>query len=306
MNQLIHAIQGLDAAVYRFLGHFAGNPFFDRLASHEENNNLLKGGLLFAALWYLWFRMDANQDERRRNIVAILIAAVLAIFVARTIALIAPFRMRPLFDPTLPHFSYSIPINMNLENWSSFPSDTAAYFFALAFGIAYHLRRLAIPVLLYTAAWICLPRMYLGLHYASDIVAGGAIGILVVWLSLRSDLLRSRVAGRVLSAMEAKQQCFYPLAFLLSYEMANIFGGLRDAGRAGLDAALLALQVPYKHSGAERPIEVWGGLLIIIGFVSAGCLALALYRKFYTHPRLDVDVSRTRRFARQVLTSWLF
>jgi hypothetical protein len=148
--------------------------------------------------------------------------------------------------------------------------------------------------------------MYLGLHYASDIVAGGAIGISVAWLCLRSDLFQSRVAGRVLSAMEAKPQCFYPLAFLLSFEMANIFGGLRDAGRAALDAALLALQVPYKHPAADRPVDVWGGLLIMVGLVSATCLTLALFRKFYTHPQLEVDVSRTRRFARQVLTSWLF
>lgn len=292
MNQLIQAIQTVDADVYRCLGHFAGNPFFGRLASHEETNNLLKGGVLFAALWYLWFRIDARQEERRRNIVAIVIGAVLAIFVARTVAVIAPFRMRPLYDPIFPHFSYSIPINMNLENWSSFPSDTAAYFFALAFGIAYHLRRLAIPVMLYTAVWICLPRMYLGIHYASDIVAGGAIGITVAWLSLKSEVLRSGVGGRVLCAMDAKPQCFYPLAFLLFFEMANVFAGLRDAGRAGLHAALLALQIPYKHSSVDRPLDVWGGSLALIGLVSASYLTLALYRKFYAYRQLEVNAAQ--------------
>jgi membrane-associated phospholipid phosphatase len=274
MNQIIQAIYSVDANVYRCLGHFAGNPFLDRIASHEESNNLLKGGLLLAGFWYLWLHEDANQDERRRNIVAIVIGAMLSIFVARMVALVFPFRLRPLYDPILPHFSYSIPFNMNLENWSSFPSDTAAYFFALAFGIAYHLRRLAIPVMLYTAGWICLPRMYLGLHYASDIVVGGAIGILVAWLSLRSDLLRSRVATHIL---DTKPQCFYPVAFLLSFEMANVFSGFRDASRGMLNA-LFALKV--SHSGGDRPIEAWGGLLVTIGLAGATYLALEVYRKF--------------------------
>jgi membrane-associated phospholipid phosphatase len=292
MNHLIQAIHSVDADVYCALGRFAGNPFFDRLVSHEESNNLLKGGLFFAAFWYLWLRMDAKQDERRRNIVAILIGAVLAILAARTVALIAPFRMRPLYDPIFPHFSYSIPIGMNLENWSSFPSDTAAYFFALAFGIAYHVRRLAIPVMLFTAGWICLPRMYLGIHYASDIVVGGAIGISVAWLSLRSDLLRSRVAGRVLSAMDTKPEWFYPLAFLLSFEMATVFAGLRDAGRAGLNAALLALQVPHRHAGAGRPIDEWGGLLVMIGLVGVSYLTLALYRNLHADRQLGVNAAQ--------------
>ena len=236
MTHLAQFIRAVDVRVFLGLGRFAGNAFFDRLASHEESNNLLKGGLFFALFWYLWLREDAERDRRRRDIVAIVIGAVLAVLVARTVAFVFPFRVRPLYDPLLPHFSYSVPMRIDMENWSCFPSDTAAYFFALAFGIAYHLRRLAIPVLLYTAGWVCLPRMYLGLHYASDIVAGGAIGIGVAWLSLKSDWLRSAAGGRVLWAMETKPQVFYPLAFLLSFEMATVFGGVRDAGRGLLNS----------------------------------------------------------------------
>lgn len=298
MNQLVQAIRGVDVYVYCCLGHFAGNPFFDRLARHEEANNLLKGGVFFAAFWYLWSRVDSEQSERRKSVVAIVIGAAVAILVARTVALIAPFRMRPLYDPILPHFSFSIPISMNLENWSSFPSDTAAYFFALAFGIAYHLRRLAIPVMLYTAGWICLPRMYLGLHYASDIVAGGAIGTTVAWLSLKSEVLRSGVGGRVLRATDAYPQYLYPLAFLLSFEMANIFDGLRDAGRAVLNAALLALHVQHQHFGADRPIDVWEGLLVMIGLVSASYLTLVLYREIVEPWARTMSTRNPRKFVR--------
>ncbi len=210
-----------------------------------------------------------------------MIAAILSIIVARTIAFISPFRLRPNYDPTLVHPSYSIPLVPDIENWSSFPSDTAAYFFALAFGLAYLLRRFAIPILLYTAAWVCLPRMYLGLHYASDIVAGIAIGITMVWVLFRSDLLQSIVARRLLVAMEAKPQWFYAIAFLVSCEMATVFGGFRQAGRAILHAAVGGL-LGYEYSGPSRPIDEWGGLIATAGFLLiAAYVVNVLYRRLH-------------------------
>jgi membrane-associated phospholipid phosphatase len=282
MNGLLQVIRSIDLGIYHFLGLFAGNRFLDRFASHEEANNLFKGGIFFAMYWYLWFRICPDRDRRRRVIIAILIGTILAVIVARTIAFIAPFRLRPIYDPTLVHPSHSIPLTANLENWSAFPSDTAAYFFALAFGLAYLVRRLAIPIMLYTAVWVCLPRMYFGLHYASDIVVGSAIGITTVWLSLRSDLLQSMVARRALAAMETRPQWFYAIAFLLSFEMATIFHGLRLAGRAVLHGALLALHLGSEHSGPSRPIDVWGGLLATAGFlVTAGYVVFVLHRKLH-------------------------
>jgi len=42
--------------------------------------------------------------------------------------------------------------------------------------LAYLLRRYAVTILLYTVVWVCLPRIYLGIHYVSDIVVGIVIG----------------------------------------------------------------------------------------------------------------------------------
>ena len=157
MNELLQAIRSIDLRIYNFFGLFAGNRILDRLATHEEGNNLLKGGIFFATYWYLWFRVGPDLAKRRKAIIAIMIGSMLATIVARTIAFAAPFRLRPMCDPTIAHLSYSVPLTANLENWSSFPSDTAAYFFALAFGLAYLLRRLAAPIMLYTAVWVSPP-----------------------------------------------------------------------------------------------------------------------------------------------------
>jgi undecaprenyl-diphosphatase len=282
MNELLQAIRSIDLRIYNFFGLFAGNRLLDRLATHEEGNNLFKGGVFFAMYWYVWFRAGPDLAKRRKAIIAIMIGSMLAIIVARTIAFVAPFRFRPIYDPTIAHLSYCVPVTANLENWSSFPSDTAAYFFALAFGLAYLLRRLAVPIMLYTAVWVCLPRMYLGLHYASDIVVGIGIGITMAWLSLRNDWLESRIAQPALTAMETGPQWFYALAFLLSFEMATIFDGLRRVGHDMLIGTLIALHLGHEHSGASRPIDEWGGLLATIGFlVTAGYVVHVLYSKFH-------------------------
>jgi undecaprenyl-diphosphatase len=282
MNGLLQAVRSVDIGIYHFFCLFAGNALLDRLVSHEEANNLLKGGVFFAVYWHLWFRTSHERDSRRGTIVAVLIGAVLTIIVARTVSFIAPFRVRPIFDPTIVHAVYSIPMKPNLENWSAFPSDTAAYFFALAFGVMYLSRRLAVPIALYTLGWICVPRMYLGVHYASDIVVGGAIGIVTAWLSLRSEFLRSTVVRPALTAAEKSPQWFYATAFLVSFEMATVFGGLRDAGSSVLHGVLLALHLQSQHSHLNRPIDAWGGLLAMAGFlVAAGYVFYVLRRTMH-------------------------
>lgn len=273
----LQAIRGADVSIYYFLSRFAGNPFLDRLARLEESNYLLKGGFLFAAYWYLWFRTGADRERRRGIILATLIGSILAIVLARGIALIVPFRVRPMFDPALVHASYSTPMQFNLVNWSSFPSDTAAYFFALAFGVMYLSRRLAIPIAIYTAVWICLTRMYLGIHYASDLVVGSTIGIAMAWISARSGLLQSKVA-RLVRAADTRPQWFYSIAFLLSFEMATIFDGLRSLGNSLLHGMMAVPHLRFESSHSSRPIDTWAGLLAMAALVAITTYVVAIVR----------------------------
>jgi undecaprenyl-diphosphatase len=221
----------LDLSVYSFLSRFASNGLLNILVDFQENNNLLKGGLAFTMFAYLWFRTGPDQENRRRTIVAIFTGTLLALLVSRTIANIAPFRIRPMYDLSLPHHPFAFPTRANLEDWSSFPSDTAAYFFSLGFGLAYLLRRYAVLILLYVAAWICFPRVFLGVHYTSDIVVGAMIGITLAWISVRSKWLRTGVADRVLAFMDASPGIFYATAFLVCFEMAALFDDIRTPAR---------------------------------------------------------------------------
>lgn len=278
MGWILHVVRSLDVSIYYFLSRFAGSGFLCRLARVEESNNLLKGAVFFALFWHQWFRDDGEPEKRRRDICAILAGSTVAIAVARTIAFLAPFRLRPMYDPAVLHPIYAVSMQYNMEHWSAFPSDTAAYFLALAIGIAYLSRRAAIPILLFTAGWICLPRVFLGVHYASDIVVGAAIGIAAAWLSLKTRLADSLIAEPAIAAANRSGSWFYPVAFLVTFEMATVFEGSRKLGGSVLHAAAAGLR--FRKLGAvhqSSPIDTWGGLIGIAGV----CLAVFYGTKFW-------------------------
>jgi membrane-associated phospholipid phosphatase len=270
MHSLLEPILRLDAKVYDLLSQFHGNWVLDHLADHQESNTLLKSGLFVAAYWYFWFRNDADQQTRRQTILIIVGATLLGLVAARLISTIAPYRLRPMYDPNLQHHPLSIPTRKGFMNWSSFPSDHAAYLSALGFGLICLSRRLAIPVVLYVAGWICLPRMYLGIHYASDIIVGAGIGVATVWLALASGSVPSRVARPILAFADAKPQIFYPTAFLLLYEMTMIFWDIREPVHAMLHAASVV-----RHT-------VIGDALILLGALGVIAILIGRHRRAKT------------------------
>jgi len=117
-----------------------------------------------------------------------------------------------------------------LAKASSFPSDHAVMFFALATGLFFVSRRAGILAVLYTVTAIALPRMYLGLHYFSDIGAGGAIGASISWLANRF-LPASRGVQALKRLSLSTPRFFYPLLFLVTFEVAGLFDSTRAIAR---------------------------------------------------------------------------
>jgi membrane-associated phospholipid phosphatase len=225
-----HVIHNIDVGVYTYFNSIAGDWLLDRVVREEEGNQLLKGGIFLTLYWHAWFRCGPRQNERRKQIATIVVATLGALAIARILAVLLPFRVRPMFESGLPHAAFTVPIHPNMENWSAFPSDMATYFIGLAFGMAYLSRSVGIPLLFFAAIWVCVPRMYLGLHYLSDIVAGAALAILTVWLALRSKWVQESVALAAMRFAENRPATFYAMAFLLSLEMANTFDSVRSLG----------------------------------------------------------------------------
>lgn len=225
-------IHAFDVGITTFFNHYAQHSkLFDLAVNFLATNHLFKGGVLSVILWWVWFRPDEPKAKWRDHVLATLIGCVLAIVLARCLALTLPFRLRPMHEPGL-HFllPYGV-LPEALDGWSSLPSDHAALFFALAIGLLFANKRAGLIALLYTIFFIALPRIYLGLHYTTDILAGAGVGLT---LALACNLLL--INWKFLSTTEnwthARPHLFYPLLFLFTYQIADMFDSSRALARA--------------------------------------------------------------------------
>ena len=210
-----------DLSISSFLNGFAQRSFrFDEFVVFVSDCNLLKGIVVFTLIWWLWFQ---NEDVRRKReaLLAAMIASIPALAIAWTPSRLIS-RPRPLNET---QFLFRAPYGEGANGWvnvSSFPSDHAVLFFALATGIFFASRRAGWFALVYVATMICLPRLYIGAHYTTDILAGGAIGISLAWLASR-PAIRNPLTSWALQWLDARPAQFYCFSFLVTYLMAELF-----------------------------------------------------------------------------------
>jgi len=197
---------------------------FDLFVILVSNTRLLKGGVILGLIWWAWF-----QDEDRRRTREALLAAIIASFPALAVARVLSwvfFRPRPFNDTRF--VSFRVPYGVEAAYWegnSSFPSDHTVLFFALVTGIFFASRRAGWFALVYVSLVICLPRVYIGEHYATDILAGAALGTSMAWLANR-PLIRKPLTGWALRWLDARPGQFYLFSFLVTYQMAELFAPL--------------------------------------------------------------------------------
>ena len=132
--------------------------------------------------------------------------------------------------------------NVALESWSSFPSDHAVLFFTLAAGLWLISRPIGLIALFHAIFVVCLPRIYLGLHYPTDIIAGAFLGIGIALLASRSDW-RTRVARPLMKYADKSPSWFYSGFFLLTFQISEMFDSSRHVLRGVFK--LLSLILPH-------------------------------------------------------------
>lgn len=194
-----------------------------------SGDHLFKGGMMIAFLWFAWYRKEdeLNIDTKRMYLIATILAAMFAMLISRSLTAILPFHQRPLFDVTYHYFDFPIE-KYGFDKLSSFPSDHAVLFISIATGLFYVSRKIGIFALLYVLFIIMFPRVYLGYHWPSDIVAGGLIGAGVTTLFVKSGWIMGIISRFTLPLLHNRPSIFYALFFLVSYQIADMF----DASRA--------------------------------------------------------------------------
>lgn len=172
-----------DLNVMTYINEFSRYSMtLDNLVHFLSGNPLLKGGVLVTIIWWAWFQSDECRSDNREHITSTVLCCVLAMMLARVLALTSPFRLRPLHEEGLGFLLPYGVVETTLDGWSSFPSDHAVLFFALSIGLLFVSRKVGAFALAYTVLFIALPRIYLGLHYPTDIIAGAIIGMTIALL----------------------------------------------------------------------------------------------------------------------------
>jgi hypothetical protein len=98
-----------DLHTIHFLNSFAQRSWvFDSLIGQLQGNDLLKGGVIMALFWWAWIRYGNAHPENKEKLLFGLISGVFATFLARVLALMLPFRVRPL---------HNLQLNFRLPYW---------------------------------------------------------------------------------------------------------------------------------------------------------------------------------------------
>jgi undecaprenyl-diphosphatase len=226
-------VNAIDIDVIAVLGGFSRSHLeFSRIVEVISSNNLFKGGVLIPIVCWAWFKSSGSrpQDEVRLRLMAMYLSCAFSMFFARLLAKTLPFRVRPVFSKNLSGYFPEEIVRVPLDNWSSFPSDHAALFFALATGLVCVSRPAGIAALIYTLLFIGFPRVFLGLHFLTDVAAGAAIGMIVATIGNvlfeKSDRLR-----RVVDWSYTKPAFFYPAFFLANFQIGELFESARNLGK---------------------------------------------------------------------------
>jgi membrane-associated phospholipid phosphatase len=215
----------------RAMGH---TPAIAHMADAIVNMYLVKGTLPVALLWWIWSRREhASPDEseawiRDREVVVIaVVSAFIALVAGRLLAHYLPFRLRPIYEPQLrplyPQLSHPEGLP---RTWSAFPSDHAMVWCAIAAAIYVASRAAGIYAFVHTAVLIALPRVYLGLHYPTDVLGGAALGVCIACV-ISAPSIRKRIAAPVLAVAGYRPGLFHALAFLLCFELSTQFDEFR-------------------------------------------------------------------------------
>ncbi|MBL1208957.1 phosphatase PAP2 family protein [Geminocystis sp. GBBB08] len=168
-----------DKQILHFI-HSQSSIFLDNFASVATNFGGIKYILSFSFLLCLWLFYQGQK-----SLLGYLITSILS-------SAIVNFGIKLLFQrprPNLWESSYPLPSDFSFPSGHAMGSITFALTLLVIFWGSRYLNFIAILALLYVGL-IAWTRLYLGVHYPSDIIGGWLLGI--AWTTLVTLLLNPR------------------------------------------------------------------------------------------------------------------
>lgn len=220
----------LDRIILESLNQWVNtSPGFDEFVAFLSYNTLLKGAVFTVVLWWQWFQCPDtfSGNSCRQIIIGVLVGCLFGVGVTRVLTHVFADRPRPLHNTELHLRPVQDQLVSDSADNSSFPSDHATVFFSLATGLFFLSRRLGVAAVLYVVFFICLPRLYLGLHYPTDLLAGGVIGITTA-VAANLPAVRRTFYAPLVQWQYLHPSPFYVGLFLMSSQLDEMFGGVRE------------------------------------------------------------------------------
>ncbi len=220
-----------DTAIILFLNQYAHiSTTIDKFVVLLSSNHLLKGGVITALLWYTLFNVK-DDSLRKIAFVFTIFSTVIAMAIARLLPNILPMRLRPIHEDSINFvLPYDVKIDL-LEGWNSMPSDHATLFFTLSMCLYFLSKKIGLFAFFYTSIFICLPRIYLGVHYFTDILVGAIIGITIAYLCVSLPFLVF-INKKISNSSFCNSSIFYTVSYLFTYQIADMFDSSRELFKA--------------------------------------------------------------------------
>lgn len=227
--ELANVIERLDEGAVRFVNQPSGESWaVDYLIVEATMLSTVKLLPLLALCLWLW--MSPRDTSRvRAGILSGTIGAFFALAMASLFQILGPERPRPMHAEI---DGFTLPLVTDpstLEGWSSFPSDHAALAFSLATGVWLAARGWGLSAMAWAMIVVCLPRIYAGYHYPTDIFGGALVGIVSVLLM---HAVMAKRYERLEPAEPRLRAAMYVVGFFVFYQMATLFNDVRSFGSA--------------------------------------------------------------------------
>ncbi len=162
-------IESIDQTLFRFINQTLSNPVFDIFMPFITNQNVFGIPIAIAALAGLIF-----GDKRTKFI---MLGGILAVGLGDQIS---SGVMKPFFGQYRPCKELSdLVLRINCGGILSFPSGHATGTMILALWFGYHYKKW-MPYFLTFALIISFSRVYVGVHWTSDVLGGMLLGYIIV------------------------------------------------------------------------------------------------------------------------------
>ncbi len=197
----VDEMQSLDQYLFVLINTHMGNDFFDAIMPiltdlHKQEIFMKYIVPVLLAVWIY---------RRRWHVVSVLIGAILCVALADNVT----YRvLKPTFErPRPPAVEKVIEIRTDRYAGYSFPSNHAANNFAGATFLSYCYPAFT-PLFYAVASLIAFSRVYVGVHYPADILAGGLVGFIfglfffkiwvIIWLRVERRWPLLALSGKAL------------------------------------------------------------------------------------------------------------